>query len=317
MNKNIVEKGFCSSKDMEKINAYSRRELSEDEVYVFNVRLCDNEIDRDYECFSLSALNELAQLFVGKTGIFDHSMKASEQKSRIFETCVEKQAGEKTSYGDELYILKAKAYMLRNDENKALIEEIDAGIKKEVSVSCSMGKSICSICGKDNRVQRCEHIGGQTYKNKLCFKSLEEAKDAYEFSFVAVPAQKNAGVTKAYKIEEDLSMDDIIKTIKSCSGSVELSEKQALSLTSYIEDLEEKSKLSEEYRAELSKEVIKLFALKFPEMEKSLINSVVSVMTLKELKGFKSELKKSKSSPQPQLMKKTENNQKDNSFFKI
>ena len=317
MNSNTVEKGFCDSADMEKINAYSRRELKEDEVYVFNVRLCDNEIDRDFEAFSLEALNELSKLFIGKTGIFDHSMKSSDQRARIFDTFVEKQNGEKTSFGDDLYALKAKAYMLKNESNKTFIEEIDAGIKKEVSVSCSMEESICSICGRNKKKERCEHVCGATYNGKLCFATLQNATDAYEFSFVAVPAQRNAGVTKAYKFEEDFSMDDILKTIKTCAGSVELSEKQAQRLTSYIEDLKEKSKNCEEYRVELAKEVIKLFALKFPEMERGLIKSIVSVMTIKELKGFKAGLNQTQSTPQPQLAKANENNKKDNSFFKI
>ena len=38
--------------ELEQINKYTRRELKEDEVYVFPVVLCDNEIDRDGERFS-------------------------------------------------------------------------------------------------------------------------------------------------------------------------------------------------------------------------------------------------------------------------
>ena len=38
------------------INTYTRREYNADELYVFNVVLCDNEIDRDYEAFSVNAV---------------------------------------------------------------------------------------------------------------------------------------------------------------------------------------------------------------------------------------------------------------------
>ncbi|MFR6411127.1 MAG: hypothetical protein ACLUNX_03185 [Angelakisella sp.] len=34
--------------------------------------LCDNDLDRDHECFTDAALEKLAVLFRGKTGIFDH-----------------------------------------------------------------------------------------------------------------------------------------------------------------------------------------------------------------------------------------------------
>ncbi len=313
-----IQKSFAEAEDLEKINRFSRKELTADELYVFTLTLCDNDIDRDFEKFSLSALNELKELFTGKTGIFDHSMKSADQKARIFETTVEKVQGEVTRTGEQLYRLKAKAYMLKNDENRALIEEIDAGIKKEVSVSCSMGSSVCSICGKNRRAERCGHISGKSYGGKLCFSTLENALDAYEFSFVAVPAQRKAGVTKAFKISEESDMNEIIKTIKSCEGSVELSKSQADSLASYIDNLEEEAQLGEEYKKELSSQVIKLFALHFPQMDSKLFSSVVSVMTVKELLGFKKGFEKTGEAAEPQLAPNGEKpNKKDYSQFKI
>ena len=76
-----------TDKEMELINAYSRRKLTKDEVYVFGVVLCDNDIDRDNERFTVESLFELEKLFVGKTGIFDHSPTAKNQTARIF-ACV-------------------------------------------------------------------------------------------------------------------------------------------------------------------------------------------------------------------------------------
>ena len=102
-----VEKGFSpSTEDLKKINKYTRREFDADSLYVFTVILCDNDIDRDFEKFSLSALNELKTFFVGKTGISDHSMKSSDQKARVFETWIEKGNGT-TADGEPYYMLKA------------------------------------------------------------------------------------------------------------------------------------------------------------------------------------------------------------------
>ena len=42
-----------TDKELELINAYSRRKLTKDEVYVFGVVLCDNDIDRDNERFTV------------------------------------------------------------------------------------------------------------------------------------------------------------------------------------------------------------------------------------------------------------------------
>ena len=53
-----------------------------------------------------------------------------------------------------------------------------------------MGRSVCSICGSD--YGSCGHRKGESYDGQVCCAILQEPMDAYEFSFVAVPAQKKA-----------------------------------------------------------------------------------------------------------------------------
>ncbi len=182
---------------LENLNKFTRKELSAEEVYIFPVTLCDNEIDRDNEQFSRKALDEMAEKFVGVTGIFDHNPKGENQTARIFLTEVVEENRD-NSIGEKYTCLKGYAYMVRTASNADLIREIDGGIKKEVSVSCSAEKQICSICGADRRVKPCRHVKGRTYGGKRCFFTLEDISDAYEWSFVAVPAQINAGVTKSF-----------------------------------------------------------------------------------------------------------------------
>ena len=93
--------------------------------------------------------------------------------------------------------------MMRTEENANLIAEIDGGIKKEVSVGCAIGRTVCSICGVENG--KCEHVKGQKYGDKLCYFTLKDSTDAYEWSFVAVPAQPAVGVTKSAKDANDVS----------------------------------------------------------------------------------------------------------------
>ena len=186
--------------ELEQINRLARRELTAEEVYAFSVRLCDNEVDRDGERFEPETLEELAGLFVGKCGIFDHQWSAKGQTARIYRTEVVREPGVVTAAGDEYRWLKAWAYLMRTEKNQDLITEIEGGIKKEVSVGCSMGRSVCSVCGAENGA--CSHVKGQVYGDKLCFTELREPLDAYEWSFVAVPAQPRAGVVKRFGREE-------------------------------------------------------------------------------------------------------------------
>ncbi|MGN1481273.1 hypothetical protein [Porcipelethomonas sp.] len=181
---------------LEKLNKFTRRNLSEDEVYIFDVVLCDNEVDRDCECFSVKALEKLKELFVGKTGIFDHNPKSSGQTARIFDTQISEDPNRKTSRGEIYTCLKGSAYMVRTAANEDLIKEIDGGIKKEVSISCSAASRKCSVCGQNRLSKSCPHKKGKEYGGKKACIILDDITDAYEWSFVAVPAQINAGVTK-------------------------------------------------------------------------------------------------------------------------
>ena len=180
------------------INRFAKNPLKEEDVYVFTVRLCDNEVDRDWERFDPKALEALGEMFVGKSGVFDHQWSAHGQTARIYRSEVVYEPAQVTMAGDGYCWLKAWAYLLRTEKNADLIAEIEGGIKKEVSVGCSMGRRVCSVCGAEDG---CQHVKGQEYGGKLCFVELREPKDAYEWSFVAVPAQRNAGVVKRFDQE--------------------------------------------------------------------------------------------------------------------
>lgn len=187
--------------ELKAINKYALEPLTADQVFTFKAVLCDNELDRTYERFNLKALQDLKKLFLGKTVIKDHRRSADNQVARIYST--ELVQSEKATQSGELYTqLVAHCYMVKTAGNADLIAEIKGGIKKEGSVGCAVTSSICSICGTDNAKTYCPHWPGRSYGkeggNQVCTFTLSGARDAYEFSLVAVPAQKAAGVSKSY-----------------------------------------------------------------------------------------------------------------------
>lgn len=196
---------FMDNKTLEKINKFTRRPFTEDEIYAFPVILCDNDIDRDNERFSDSALETLAESFIGKTGISDHNPAVSNQNARIFDTEIVTDSTRLTKTGEPYKYLKANAYMVRTGENADMISEIEGGIKKEVSISCSASSRKCSICGAEKTTGGCVHVKGKMYNNKICYTILDKITDSYEWSFVAVPAQVNAGVTKRSGVYGNIS----------------------------------------------------------------------------------------------------------------
>lgn len=187
--------------ELKAINKYTLEPLEAPDVYTFSAVLCDNELDRQYEQFSLKALHDLQKLFIGRTVIKDHYASADNQVARIYATELV-ETGRFLSSGEPYTQLKAHIYMVRTESNKDLIAEIKAGIKKEGSVGCRVASAICSICGTDNAKSYCRHWPGKTYDKEggpvMCTFKLDGAKDAYEFSLVAVPAQRKAGVSKSY-----------------------------------------------------------------------------------------------------------------------
>lgn len=197
--------------DLKAINKFTLEPLAAEDVFTFKAVLCDNEMDRDFERFSLKALQDLCKLFLGKTVIKNHSWDADDQVARIYST--ELVQSSKTLACGEVYTqLVAHCYMLRTDSNKDLIAEIKGGIKKEGSVGCAVSSSICSICGTDNAKTYCRHWPGRSYDKEggpqVCTFKLDGARDAYEFSLVAVPAQKKAGVSKGYTGELAYAPDE-------------------------------------------------------------------------------------------------------------
>lgn len=187
--------------DMAAINKHTLEPLTADQVFVFKAVLCDNEVDRQHERFTVKALEDLRKLFLGRTVIKDHWHSADNQVARIYAT--ELVQGTKTTKSGELYTqLVAHCYMVRTAGNADLIAEIKGGIKKEGSVGFAASSAICSICGTDNAKNYCRHWPGRSYEKEggaqVCIFTLAGARDAYEFSLVAVPAQRAAGTTKSY-----------------------------------------------------------------------------------------------------------------------
>jgi len=305
--------------DMELINGFSQKKLKKDEVFVFSVILCDNEIDRDFERFTVDSIEKLAELFVGKTAIKNHSMNSEDQSARTFKTEVVRDETRLNSLGEQYVYLKAYCYIPRIKKYETLIEEIQTGIKKEVSIGCSVEKSVCSVCSQDVRSGVCTHKKGRKYNGKLCFHELVSPTDAYEWSFVAVPAQRNAGVTKKFDLGEKRHMNEVLKAINSAQGDITVSAEEAREISRYINGLTEKAKDAEAFRESLEEDTVKCFAFTVETLSNDIAKSICGSISTADLRKLNAALKeKKKSVVVPQLAKeKPQKNSAENSQFRF
>ena len=256
--------GMPTAVQMEAINAHARAKMEPQQVYVFALRLCDDQVDRDLERFDTAALPELARLFIGKTGVVDHRWSSDAQVARIFETQVVREDG--ISY------IKAWAYIRRGGHADEVIADIEAGIKKEVSVGCAMGWSACSVCGGEYGT--CGHQKGEYYDGQLCCVILKDPVDAYEFSFVAVPAQREAGVLKGM-----------------CRGKRSLKElAEEFGSQEEYRILFKEAQMGRAYRKELEQEVVRLCLALDLGAEEPVLRSIMESAGAEELGKLKTAL---------------------------
>ena len=256
--------GVPTAAQLEAINAQAKAKLTAEQVYVFSLRLCDDQIDRDVERFDTAALPGLAKLFIGKTGIVDHKWSSDNQVARIFAAEVVRE--------DQVSFIKAWAYIRRGGAADELLADIEAGIKKEGSVGCAMGRSVCSICGSEYGT--CGHVKGEYYDGQLCCAILKEPMDAYEFSFVAVPAQPNAGVLKGRG-----------------SGKRSLKElADAFGAQAEYRALFKEAELGRQYRVQIQDDVVRLCLSLELGIEEPVLRSVVQKAGAEELLKLKEAL---------------------------
>ena len=129
--------GAPTAVQLEAINNLAKAHLTAQQVYVFSLRLCDDQVDRDFERFDSAALPGLAKLFIGKTGIVDHKWSSDKQVARIFQTEVVREDGAE--------FIKAWAYIRRGDANDEIIAEGNS--------SAVLGNPLTAVSWLANKVE--------------------------------------------------------------------------------------------------------------------------------------------------------------------
>ena len=154
-------------------------------LYSFKICLADTKVDSDYERFTISALDKMADLYRGRTGFME--VQGKSYKPRISQAWVD--LDYRNDYEPKLYAIAH--CIINSDDVKTVDEYLDT--HKEISISCSVLSRRCSICGVDKAKKSCKHCKGKSYSlfvnragfiTKTCVIELSDITDVYEWAFV-------------------------------------------------------------------------------------------------------------------------------------
>jgi hypothetical protein len=182
----LAERAAAQDDVMGLVNLFSLRPLEKREVALFTLDLCNNRVDRHFSRFPEEELEKINEMTPGRPLLERHDMTGSLPRGTFFRSRLHRE-------GDTLSV-RPEVYVLRTEENRDFILNIEGGIYRETSISFSFRKPECSICGKDLR--RCAHVPGREYGDALCHFIMREVVEVVEGSVVSAGSQGTGFVSQ-------------------------------------------------------------------------------------------------------------------------
>jgi hypothetical protein len=143
--------------ELARINAFARRRLEADEVYVGECDLCNDRVDRTFEWFPVPMLRQFAASAQGKSLLAGHDY-------RSLPLGLWYDAGLRGENGTTL--LHAKYYVVKTEENAHLRAQLDGGVYRHASIGFTAEDLVCDLCGASLyglNGRLCNHRPGRTY----------------------------------------------------------------------------------------------------------------------------------------------------------
>jgi hypothetical protein len=179
------------------------------------------------------------------------------------------------------------------------------------------------VCARKTKENACKHEKGKVYDGHFCHHVLKNPTDAYEWSFVAVPAQVRAGVIKSFDGTHDTEEEtdkNVLDILKRSGGEVTLTKGQLNSLKSYIEKIKADAAIKDRYEQSVKDEVLKLCRITMPGISSGAMKNILDNAGIHDLLQLKDSLSKKLCSIIPPVVQLVPQKDKDkdlNSQFKF
>lgn len=161
------------------VNRYALRSLKAEDVAVFTLDLCNDQVDRHFSRFPVEELEQINRMVLGRPLMERHDVRGSLPRGTFFRSVLHEDEG--------VVSVRPDVYVLRTAENADFIRNIEGGVYREISIGFSFGMPECSVCGRD--IRQCDHVPGRHYSEGLCHFVMHEVQDVVEGSVVASGSQ--------------------------------------------------------------------------------------------------------------------------------
>ena len=215
---NVLGEDGATEKDMAAINQHALVPLTKEQVAVFRMNLCNDQIDRHISRFPVEELKAISEkLIVGKPLMELHDMpsdglfssnRGSQPVGTFFRSQMVKEDGQVS--------VRPDVFMRRDAGDDDLIKKIESGIAKGTSISFALDRPECSACGCD--IRDCAHMLGEEIDDEICHVVLKEVTDVFEGSIVPLGSQGTEFVeARGADGEPVLPLRDAIKQARGAS----------------------------------------------------------------------------------------------------
>ena len=164
---------------LDAVNRFALRPLKAEEVALFRLDLCNNQVDKHFSRFPEEELEKINAMVPGRPLMERHDMRGSLPRGTFFRSTLHRE-GDFVSVRPEVYVLRTSA-------NADFILNIEGGVYRETSIGFSFRTPECSACGKD--IRSCDHVPGRAYDGHVCHFIMRDVIEVIEGSVVASGSQ--------------------------------------------------------------------------------------------------------------------------------
>lgn len=177
------------------INRFALRPLQMEEVAVFTLDLCNNQVDRHFSRFPEEELERINWLTPGRPLMERHDLRGTLPRGTFFRSSLHHNASH-VSVRPEVYVLRAA-------DNHDFILNIEGGVYRETSIGFSFRTPECAVCGKDLRT--CAHVPGKSYGGQTCHFIMRDVLEVIEGSVVSAGSQGTRFVAQQRTVPNAIS----------------------------------------------------------------------------------------------------------------